>query len=497
MRIQFSKVALAAVLAFTFAAYGGQQERVAIINTLDNQDSIGFSDLSHLTNRLRETAVNVLPKELYGVMTTESIVAFLGSQENAIRVCNQASCLAEIGRKVSADYVAQGRIGRFIGMFTINFELYSSKSGNLIGSFTGSSLDMKGILAIIDENAPILFRKLPGVVASPIISAFNPALIPEPALVPVAATEALDTAASVEADKQCEKIYNINELVFKVKNVFINQLKDCPSKLTKEAAPDLASGLTTETFVEYCVEFGIGNEIPDGFPGTAQLVGSLKNFVQSALNSAFSVNGALDPNNFRNVVEGMSVEGLLSEVRGLADGVCVVDEPYEPPVAPVSKRAWSFGIRAGLNLSHTYAEITSGFHTKSGAYDDVLRRQIGVVFDVAATERFHIQPGFMFIGKGMSDGVRDIKAHYIEFPILFSLKLDMLRLNVGPYVSVCFLADGVLDSEDTDSGISAGLGFDVGIFYIGMFYNYGLVGSSYNYGEFYNRTLGFNLGVNL
>jgi len=78
------------LLLLAFAAYGRQQERVAIINTLDNLDSIHFTELAHLTNRLRETAVNVLPEALYGVMTTESIVAFLGSQESgtAQKKCN-------------------------------------------------------------------------------------------------------------------------------------------------------------------------------------------------------------------------------------------------------------------------------------------------------------------------------------------------------------------------------------------------------------------------
>jgi len=151
------------LLFIVFAAYGQQQERVAIINTMDNLDSINFSDLAHLTNRLRETAVKVLPKSRYGVMTTESIVAFLGSGEQAAKICNEASCLAEIGRKVNADYVAQGRIGRFNGELTINFELYNSRSGNLIGSFTGSNSKITGLLAVIDEKAPDLFREMPGV----------------------------------------------------------------------------------------------------------------------------------------------------------------------------------------------------------------------------------------------------------------------------------------------------------------------------------------------
>jgi len=148
------------LLLLAIAAYG-QQQRVAIINTVDDRDSIGTSDLTYLTDRLRETAVNILQPR-YGVMTTESIVAFLGSQEQAAKECKAASCLAELGRKVNADYVAQARVGRFGKDLAIKTELYNSKSGNLIGSFTGNSKDIYGLLALIDEKAPALFKKMPG-----------------------------------------------------------------------------------------------------------------------------------------------------------------------------------------------------------------------------------------------------------------------------------------------------------------------------------------------
>ena len=148
------------LLLFVFAAYGQQQQRVAIINTVDDRDSIGISDLAFLTNKLRETAVNILPKSLYGVMTTESIVAFFSSQERAQKECKAASCLAELGRKVSADYVAQAHIGRFGNQLSINFDLYNVASGNLIGSFAGYSKDIFGLLAIIEEKSPILFKQM-------------------------------------------------------------------------------------------------------------------------------------------------------------------------------------------------------------------------------------------------------------------------------------------------------------------------------------------------
>jgi TolB-like protein len=151
---------LFALQFLSLAAHGQQQERVAIINTLDDSDSVSVSESAYLTDRLRETAADVLPKQHYGVMTTESIVAFLGSQERLVKECKAASCLADLGRKVNADYVAQGRIRKFGEMLSINFELYNTKSGVLVGSFNGSSKDVHGFVAIIDEKAPALFRKL-------------------------------------------------------------------------------------------------------------------------------------------------------------------------------------------------------------------------------------------------------------------------------------------------------------------------------------------------
>ena len=155
-----SKIFLFILLFFALAAYGQMQERVAIIQTLDNNDSIGFQDLAYLTDKLRETAVKVLPKKQYGVMTTESIIAFLGSQEEAVKACNESSCLAVLGRRVNADYVAQGRIGRFNNNLTIKVELYDSRKGNLIDSFTGESKDIAGLRDIIDMKAADLFREI-------------------------------------------------------------------------------------------------------------------------------------------------------------------------------------------------------------------------------------------------------------------------------------------------------------------------------------------------
>jgi len=146
------------LLFFAFAAHG--QERVAILNTLDDLDSIGFSNLAHLTDRLRETASDVLPKQHYQIMTTESIVQWLGSQERAEKVCKESTCLAEIGRAVSADYVAQAHIGRFEGNFSIKMDLYMVKNSQLIGTLTGNSKSLEGLRNVINEKAPPFFKKM-------------------------------------------------------------------------------------------------------------------------------------------------------------------------------------------------------------------------------------------------------------------------------------------------------------------------------------------------
>jgi hypothetical protein len=93
-----------------------------------------------------------------------------------------------------------------------------------------------------------------------------------------------------------------------------------------------------------------------------------------------------------------------------------------------------------------------------------------------------------------------ISLHYIQFPFLISLKLSALRLNAGPYYGICFSVDGKNhdDFDSNDFGISMGFGFDIGKFYIGTFYDYGWTDiNSRRYFASYNRTLGFNLGVNL
>jgi uncharacterized protein (TIGR02145 family) len=149
-------LAILAILAQTSFA----QKRIAILGTEDDgEPSLKITELNYLTSRLREIASDVL-KSRYGIMDQQSIFDKLGSKEKAAKVCKEASCLADLGRKLNADYVAQGRVGRFGKRYTIEVKLYNSASGLQMSIFTGDSKDVFGLLEILNEKTPDMFRKI-------------------------------------------------------------------------------------------------------------------------------------------------------------------------------------------------------------------------------------------------------------------------------------------------------------------------------------------------
>ncbi|MCL1957513.1 MAG: hypothetical protein FWF63_09340 [Fibromonadales bacterium] len=178
-----------------------QQKRVAILNTEDDgEPHLEFTDLNYINAKLREIAGNTLPEDKYFVMTTQSIIDKMGSKENAQKVCKEATCMAEVGRKISADYIGQARLGRIGGNLTISMELYHSARGNLLGSFTGNAKDVFGLLAIIDEKALTVFRKMPDV-------SVGSKTVPSAPSV-ASGISGLQKTTSYEADE--EKLYVVN-----------------------------------------------------------------------------------------------------------------------------------------------------------------------------------------------------------------------------------------------------------------------------------------------
>jgi len=350
----------------------------------------------------------------------------------------------------------------------------------------------------------------------------------------------VDAPPAPAGPKECDKTYNLNELIFKIKDGFPVKLKDCSSTLAKDMLTPASFGghkLEPKSFLTQCAVDGVKKELPEGFPNLDKIIGSLTNFMQGIMNAALA-GGAVDPKKLLSAVASMDIMGLVNDVKKLAADECIVDEPYDPPAAPAGsdeddekkeKSSVSFGIRVGMNFSHTYAEYSYTEQSSNmgssgntgGDYGDILGMQVGFVVDFAVTDWFHIQPGLMYIQKGMGYehkgySYEEITFHYLELPLLLSLKFSAFRLNAGPYLGFCLAGDNRY-AEFLDIGLSTGVGFDIGMFYIGAFYNYGFGGGSHGYDDYegpvvygsgignfryslhsvYNRTLGFNLGINL
>jgi hypothetical protein len=389
--------------------------------------------------------------------------------------------ISQTAKRHGADYVCVVSMTEVLGAYSITARLIKIAGSQVIktGSTDRQLKSLEDLTAISNELARQLLPPsaiLPAVSAIPLV--VQPSTAPMPAVI--------DRVAA--ARKQCSKTYNINELLFNLKENFPNQLKDCASKLAKDMlTPAVLGGKKLgepKSFMKECTIDGIRDEIPDGFPNANKIVGSVDNFVQGILNSASAAGGGLDPKKLIDAVGSVSVSinTLLSDVKKLSSNRCVVNEPYEPPVAfnnwnddenysNEEKSSFSFGLRGGLN-SHFGR---GNFH-------------IGMVFDIPLGDVLHLQPGFMFIQKTSYSYDYDCYyyddcEHYgnqnlFELPLLLSFKFGVFRVNTGVYAAL----------PDMDIGLSEGAGFDIGMFYIGTFYEYGFVSGS--------STLGSSLGIN-
>jgi len=140
---------------------------VAVLETVSENGVIGRSEKMFLTDKLREQANKALPAYMgYVVMTRENISAMLPAGKN-IEDC-EGTCLVETGKNISADYVAQARVGKFGNQFTITMELYETAGSNLVGSFTARKPDAEGLLEEIEHESSRIFQQIVGTSILPV-----------------------------------------------------------------------------------------------------------------------------------------------------------------------------------------------------------------------------------------------------------------------------------------------------------------------------------------
>ena len=146
---------------FALFAIPASATYVAVLETISPKDVLSLEEKQYLTDVLRSEAVKALPAEMnFTIMTRDNIQMMLPPGKG-IEEC-EGSCLVETGKNIAADYIAQGRVGRFGANLTITVELYETAGNKLMGSFTAKSSDIENLEIEIRKQAKSLFMKVRG-----------------------------------------------------------------------------------------------------------------------------------------------------------------------------------------------------------------------------------------------------------------------------------------------------------------------------------------------
>jgi hypothetical protein len=133
-----------------------------VLPSEDTGASLGNNEIEALTDKMREVALEVLPPELFVLMTQEQVIRRLGGAENYIKECLESSCIVNLGKKAQVDYVTQASVSKLDNKIRLKVELYNVKTSGLIGIFIDEADDFRGLLPIIKDRAPQVFGRLLG-----------------------------------------------------------------------------------------------------------------------------------------------------------------------------------------------------------------------------------------------------------------------------------------------------------------------------------------------
>ena len=132
---------------------------VAILETLGDS-SLTLKEKQYVTDKIRNMALNHLPRKNYDIITRENILVML-PPDKELYEC-EGSCIVETGKNISADYVGEARIEKNFEQYTVVVELYETATGKLCGSLTEQRPTIESILMAIEEGSEKIFGNIKG-----------------------------------------------------------------------------------------------------------------------------------------------------------------------------------------------------------------------------------------------------------------------------------------------------------------------------------------------
>jgi hypothetical protein len=420
------------------------------------------------------------------------------------------SKIYEIAKRYGADFVCVVRMIEVFNVYSISARIVKIANSQVVrnSSIDRSLNSMDDLTRVSNELVRLLLMQAQTAAQVQVPSQIQPPPQAQPSPQIQQTVPASVTPVVAGRKKPC---VDTEKLISQIAAEFPKQLGTCGTKMAANMAlPGFLKNKLSEEekdpqkFMIKCPIKGIKEKVP----ALSKLEGAtdkIESFTQTLVKTALS-GGSFDAQKLLKAASDIS--SLTSSIKDLApaEGEECEEVPEASEVLrteeydeydeyyPDKRKFFSLGFRTGFNFSHIYEKYNI---RNSGSLNSIAGFQAGLAFDMAATDWFHFQPNIMYIQKGAKSGSSSMTSHYIEFPVLASLKFSVVRLNAGPYFSLCVGA-GNGSYEVSDVGFSYGGGFDMGSFYLGMLYNYGLadINSKTSYAS-YNRTFGFNLGYNL
>ncbi|GHV13253.1 hypothetical protein AGMMS49938_07560 [Fibrobacterales bacterium] len=156
-----NKIYYIVLILCSIAFAQGQKMSIAVLPV--DASMLSADEQKRLTDEFQAKAVEVLGQN-FNVMSQNTIIQRLGNVDNYVKVCKEASCIADIGKKVSANYVAQVQVIQFGEDYSVGMELYNVADGNILDKVPPS--DVKNVYQIVNiiksDRTADLFRKIPG-----------------------------------------------------------------------------------------------------------------------------------------------------------------------------------------------------------------------------------------------------------------------------------------------------------------------------------------------
>jgi len=149
------------ILLFLALAAFAQQTSVAVLPS--DGTVLSNDELEALTDKMRESALKVLPTNAFVLLKQDVVVRRLGGAEKYIKECSESSCIVDLGKKAQVDYVAQASVGKLGNKIRLKVELYSVRTEGLVGMLNGDAENVDGLLAIVERRVSAeVFGKIPG-----------------------------------------------------------------------------------------------------------------------------------------------------------------------------------------------------------------------------------------------------------------------------------------------------------------------------------------------